>query len=158
MGHWSNHRKSRHNQQYVHALGISHLCVVVCLQEEVLKEQKRACHVTDDSEWPPLDYDVVKELQLLDRCLKETLRLRPPIMTMMRMCKTPQVCSVYMMCVVCCVCVGRGGGEREGTDLHHECVFPSILYICHCLNVLLLFMKRWALGWIWWCFHLELFD
>jgi len=39
----------------------------------------------------PLDYDVLKECVLLDRCLKETLRLRPPICTMMRMCKTPQV-------------------------------------------------------------------
>lgn len=28
---------------------------------------------------------------MLDRCLKETLRLRPPIMTMMRMARTPQV-------------------------------------------------------------------
>jgi len=33
----------------------------------------------------------LKDLSLLDRCLKETLRLRPPIMTMMRMTKTPQV-------------------------------------------------------------------
>lgn len=33
------------------------------------------------------------ELHFLDRCLKETLRLRPPIMTMMRMVKSPQVRS-----------------------------------------------------------------
>ena len=65
---------------------------VVCgFQEAVFEEQKRVCGVTGDSQWPPLDYDTLKDLQLLDRCLKETLRLRPPIMTMMRMCKTPQV-------------------------------------------------------------------
>lgn len=33
----------------------------------------------------------LKDLSLLERCLKETLRLRPPIMTMMRMARTPQV-------------------------------------------------------------------
>lgn len=33
----------------------------------------------------------LKDLSLLDRCLKETLRLRPPIMTMMRMARSPQV-------------------------------------------------------------------
>ena len=33
----------------------------------------------------------LKEFELLDRCLKETLRLRPPIMAMMRLAKTPQV-------------------------------------------------------------------
>lgn len=42
-------------------------------------------------ELPPLEYDQLKNLEFLDRCLKETLRLRPPIMTMMRMVKTPQV-------------------------------------------------------------------
>ena len=42
-------------------------------------------------ELPPLEYDQLKHLEFLDRCLKETLRLRPPIMTMMRMVKTPQV-------------------------------------------------------------------
>lgn len=31
---------------------------------------------------------------MLDRCLKETLRLRPPIMTMMRMARTPQVSTL----------------------------------------------------------------
>lgn len=35
----------------------------------------------------------LKDLSLLDRCLKETLRLRPPIMTMMRMARSPQVGS-----------------------------------------------------------------
>ena len=40
---------------------------------------------------PPLEFDQLKSLEHLDRCLKETLRLRPPIMTMMRMVKTPQV-------------------------------------------------------------------
>ncbi|KAG8138895.1 putative Lanosterol 14-alpha demethylase-like protein [Naja naja] len=37
----------------------------------------------------------LKDLNLLDRCLKETLRLRPPIMTMMRMAKTPQTIAGY---------------------------------------------------------------
>lgn len=32
---------------------------------------------------------------MLDRCLKETLRLRPPIMTMMRMARTPQVSTLF---------------------------------------------------------------
>ena len=46
-------------------------------------------------ELPLLEYDQLKHLEFLDRCLKETLRLRPPIMTMMRMVKTPQV-KLYM--------------------------------------------------------------
>ena len=60
---------------------------------------------------PPLEFDQLKGLDFLDRCLKETLRLRPPIMTMMRMVKTPQVgvcvcvCGVYVCGV--CVCVLR---------------------------------------------------
>lgn len=37
----------------------------------------------------------IMELSYLDRCLKESLRLRPPIMTMMRMAKTPQVIMDY---------------------------------------------------------------
>jgi len=36
-------------------------------------------------------YDALKDCVLLERCLKETLRLRPPIVTIMRLCKTPQV-------------------------------------------------------------------
>lgn len=36
-------------------------------------------------------YQQLKDLSLLECCLKETLRLRPPIMTMMRMARSPQV-------------------------------------------------------------------
>lgn len=56
------------------------------LQERVYEEQKQVC----GEGFAPLEYDQLKEMVLLDRCLKETLRLRPPIMTMMRMCRTPQ--------------------------------------------------------------------
>nr|AEL12458.1 14a demethylase [Strongylocentrotus intermedius] len=34
-------------------------------------------------------YDQLKDMQLLDHCVKEALRLRPPIMTMMRVAKSP---------------------------------------------------------------------
>ena len=33
------------------------------------------------------DYDALKECTLLDRCVKETLRLRPPLVTIMSMCE-----------------------------------------------------------------------
>ena len=57
-----------------------------------LQDQAYAEQVTvRGEELPPLEYDQLKHLDFLDRCLKETLRLRPPIMTMMRMVKTQQV-------------------------------------------------------------------
>ena len=37
----------------------------------------------------------LKDLTMLECSLKETLRLRPPIMTMMRMVKTPQQVGGY---------------------------------------------------------------
>uniref|UniRef100_A0A672MAC9 Lanosterol 14-alpha demethylase n=1 Tax=Sinocyclocheilus grahami TaxID=75366 RepID=A0A672MAC9_SINGR len=61
------------------------------LQERCYSEQKHVC----GEHLPPLHYDQLKDLSLLDRCLKETLRLRPPIMTMMRMAKTPQKVGEY---------------------------------------------------------------
>ncbi|XP_065139979.1 lanosterol 14-alpha demethylase [Paramisgurnus dabryanus] len=61
------------------------------LQERCYTEQKTVC----GEDLPPLHYDQLKDLSLLDRCLKETLRLRPPIMTMMRMAKTPQTVGDY---------------------------------------------------------------
>ncbi|XP_073677629.1 lanosterol 14-alpha demethylase-like [Garra rufa] len=63
------------------------------LQERCYSEQKRVC----GDDLPPLHYDQLKDLSLLDRCLKETLRLRPPIMTMMRMAKTPQKVGEYII-------------------------------------------------------------
>lgn len=61
------------------------------LQERCYSEQKAVC----GEHLPPLHYEQLKDLSLLDRCLKETLRLRPPIMTMMRMAKTPQKVGEY---------------------------------------------------------------
>lgn len=63
------------------------------LQERAYQEQVEVF----GEDLPPLSYDLLKELSLLDRCLRETLRLRPPIMTMMRMVKTPQVRLYCMM-------------------------------------------------------------
>uniref|UniRef100_A0A7M4F4F4 Lanosterol 14-alpha demethylase n=1 Tax=Crocodylus porosus TaxID=8502 RepID=A0A7M4F4F4_CROPO len=61
------------------------------IQEQCYVEQKAVC----GDDLPPLSYDQLKDLNLLDRCLKETLRLRPPIMTMMRMARTPQTVAGY---------------------------------------------------------------
>lgn len=57
------------------------------LQERCYSEQKAVC----GDHLPPLNYDQLKDLNLLDRCIRETLRLRPPIMTMMRMARTPRL-------------------------------------------------------------------
>ncbi|KAM8967319.1 lanosterol 14-alpha demethylase [Pelodytes ibericus] len=60
-------------------------------QDQCFAEQKTVC----GEDLPPLNYDVLKDMQVLDRCIKETLRLRPPIMTMMRMARTPQSVAGY---------------------------------------------------------------
>ena len=57
------------------------------------------------SDMQPLDYDGLKEVTLLERCLKESLRLRPPIMTMMRMCKKPLVRKLAI--IQFCTCLGK---------------------------------------------------
>ncbi|XP_013417877.1 lanosterol 14-alpha demethylase [Lingula anatina] len=61
------------------------------IQDQLYEEQVSVC----GSDLPPLQYDQLKDLTLLDRCLKETLRLRPPIMVVMRECKTPQKVKGY---------------------------------------------------------------
>lgn len=62
------------------------------IQESCYEEQMRICGTDPDHQ---VDYDQVKEMSTLDRCLKETLRLRPPIMTMMRMAKVPLTFKDY---------------------------------------------------------------
>ncbi|XP_062982889.1 lanosterol 14-alpha demethylase-like isoform X2 [Elgaria multicarinata webbii] len=61
------------------------------LQEKCYAEQK----AVRGEDLPPVNYDQLKDMTLLDNCLKETLRLRPPIMTMMRMARTPQTVAGY---------------------------------------------------------------
>lgn len=78
------------------------------LQEEVFKEQQQIC----GDALAPVDYDQLKDMQLLDRCLKETLRLRPPIMTMMRMCRSPQTILDYTIPPGHQVCVSPTTNQR----------------------------------------------
>jgi sterol 14-demethylase len=78
------------------------------LQDKVYEEQKAIC---GDS-LAPVSYDQLKEMQLLDRCLKETLRLRPPIMTMMRMCRSSQNVLGYEIPAGHQVCVSPTTNHR----------------------------------------------
>ncbi|KAK1334913.1 hypothetical protein QTO34_004485 [Cnephaeus nilssonii] len=78
------------------------------LQEKCYLEQKAVC----GENLPPLTYDQLKDLNLLDRCIKETLRLRPPIMTMMRMAKTPQIVAGYTIPPGHQVCVSPTVNQR----------------------------------------------
>ena len=54
-----------------------------------------------------VDYDGLKECELLERCIKETLRLRPPIMTMMRMAKQTVVSCPFEIHKTCYHALGR---------------------------------------------------
>ncbi|XP_033276415.2 lanosterol 14-alpha demethylase isoform X4 [Orcinus orca] len=78
------------------------------LQEKCYLEQKTVC----GENLPPLTYDQLKDLNFLDRCIKETLRLRPPIMTMMRMAKTPQTVAGYTIPPGHQVCVSPTVNQR----------------------------------------------
>ncbi|XP_054582518.1 lanosterol 14-alpha demethylase isoform X2 [Eptesicus fuscus] len=78
------------------------------LQEKCYLEQKAVC----GENLPPLTYDQLKDLNLLDRCIKETLRLRPPIMTMMRMARTPQIVAGYTIPPGHQVCVSPTVNQR----------------------------------------------
>ncbi|KAM8884777.1 lanosterol 14-alpha demethylase [Synchiropus picturatus] len=78
------------------------------LQDRCYAEQRAVC----GEHLPPLDFDQLKDLSLLDRCLKETLRLRPPIMTMMRMARSTQTASGYTIPVGHQVCVSPTVNHR----------------------------------------------
>ncbi|XP_065832818.1 lanosterol 14-alpha demethylase-like [Oscarella lobularis] len=53
----------------------------------------------------PLEYDQLKDMTWLEVCLKETLRLRPPLMTLMRLAKTPLAVDDYVIPAGHQVCV-----------------------------------------------------
>ncbi|XP_072046589.1 lanosterol 14-alpha demethylase-like [Amphiura filiformis] len=56
------------------------------VQESCYEEQQRICGA--DPEYIP-DYDETMQMTYLDRCVKEALRLRAPIPTMLRLAKVP---------------------------------------------------------------------
>ncbi|KAI6654098.1 Lanosterol 14-alpha demethylase-like [Oopsacas minuta] len=72
------------------------------LQDRVYEELMAVCG-------DELSYDDVKNCDFLDRCVRETLRVRPPLMTLMRMCRVQQTVGEF------CIPVG-----------HQVCVSPSI--------------------------------
>ncbi|XP_030741062.2 lanosterol 14-alpha demethylase isoform X1 [Echinops telfairi] len=78
------------------------------LQENCYLEQRAVC----GEDLPPLTYDQLKDLNLLDRCIRETLRLRPPIMTIMRMARTPQTVAGYTIPPGHQVCVSPTVNQR----------------------------------------------
>uniref|UniRef100_A0A7N6AFD2 Lanosterol 14-alpha demethylase n=1 Tax=Anabas testudineus TaxID=64144 RepID=A0A7N6AFD2_ANATE len=96
------------------------------LQDRCYAEQKAVC----GEDLPPLNFDQLKDLNLLERCLKETLRLRPPIMTMMRMARSLQTAAGYTIPVGHQVCVSPtkfayvpfGAGR-------HRCIGENFAYV-----------------------------
>eukprot|EP00051_Salpingoeca_urceolata_P000791 m.36129 g.36129 ORF g.36129 m.36129 type:complete len:502 (+) comp10989_c0_seq1:273-1778(+) len=61
------------------------ICTVPGLQEELYEEQQRVLKGHEG----PLTLDVLNEMKLLWSVVRETLRLRPPLMQMMRRCRKP---------------------------------------------------------------------
>ncbi|XP_009875900.1 PREDICTED: lanosterol 14-alpha demethylase-like, partial [Apaloderma vittatum] len=61
------------------------------VQEQCYAEQKAVC----GDDLPPLTYEQLEHFSLLDRCLKETFRLRPPVMAILRLSRTPQTVAGY---------------------------------------------------------------
>lgn len=51
------------------------------LRQELLQEQKS---ILGDKFETPLDYEALKQMTLLEMCIKETLRLKPPIIVLIR--------------------------------------------------------------------------
>ncbi|TTZ70360.1 Lanosterol 14-alpha demethylase [Bagarius yarrelli] len=95
------------------------------LQERCYTEQKQVC----GENLPPVTYEQLKELTVLDRCLKETLRLRPPIMTMMRMARTPQKVGEYTIPAGHQVCVSPTVNHRLQDSWNHRLDFDPDRYL-----------------------------
>ena len=79
------------------------------IQDKVYEEQMSVCGEA-------LSYDDVKRCDYLDRCVRETLRLRSPLMTLMRMCKVQQSVGEFCIPVGNQVCVSPSINHR-GEDV-----------------------------------------
>uniref|UniRef100_A0A2K6UQX1 Uncharacterized protein n=1 Tax=Saimiri boliviensis boliviensis TaxID=39432 RepID=A0A2K6UQX1_SAIBB len=99
------------------------------LQEKCYLEQKTVC----GKDLPPLTYDQLKDLNLLDHCIKETLRLRTPIMTMTGMAETPQTVAGYTIPPGHQVCVSPTVYQRLKDSWvepgHHRCTGENSAYV-----------------------------
>uniref|UniRef100_A0A8C6S4J8 Lanosterol 14-alpha demethylase n=1 Tax=Neogobius melanostomus TaxID=47308 RepID=A0A8C6S4J8_9GOBI len=98
------------------------------LQDRCYTEQKAVC----GEDLPPLDFDQLKDLSLLERCLKETLRLRPPIMTMMRMARSPQTAAGYTIPVGHQVYSPAAGEKFAYVPFgagRHRCIGENFAYV-----------------------------
>ena len=79
----------------------------------------------------------VKDMTLLELCLKETLRLRPPIMTMMRMVKTQQV-RAHRPALRGRGSVGEKGSKGGVGSLKYMNYLMSTAAICTCISYFLM--------------------
>jgi len=93
------------------------------LQRACYEEQCR--HVRKDVT-EHANYDALKDCTLLERCLKETLRLRPPLVTIMRNCRTPQVIAFSCLSLHCSDVWG-GGGLKPICLIFFSIPFPFFL-------------------------------
>lgn len=78
------------------------------VQESLVEE---LCRIYG-KEMGPMDYDGQKDCSLLENCMKETLRLRPPIMTMMRMAMEEVSVNGYTIPAGHQVCVSPTTNQR----------------------------------------------
>ncbi|OQV16844.1 Lanosterol 14-alpha demethylase [Hypsibius exemplaris] len=78
------------------------------LQAALVDEQKHIC----GEPYREVTFEAIRDMSLLDRCVKETLRLRPPIMTMMRMVKTEQEVKGYVIPPGHQICVSPPVNQR----------------------------------------------
>ena len=62
----------------------------------IMKEQNIVLGEESTIKPSPLTFDHIKKLTFLGHCMKETLRLRPPIITLMRKVVEPQNLSVSL--------------------------------------------------------------
>eukprot|EP00127_Corallochytrium_limacisporum_P005625 Clim_evm4s210 gene=Clim_evmTU4s210 len=90
-----------------------HLALLPDLQEELYKEQEEVYRRFKEADTgTPFGVDQLEEMDLLGSCLKETLRMHPPLMTMMRTVRTPQVYNDMVVPRDHCICVSPTVNHR----------------------------------------------